>query len=44
MRAALWAVSPYWHPIRNAVLTYVATIAGTTALAWYIFRRRDILT
>jgi ABC-2 type transport system permease protein len=34
----------YWHPIRNAVLTYAATIAGTTALAWYIFRRRDILT
>jgi ABC-2 type transport system permease protein len=34
----------YWHPIRNAVLTYVATIAGVTALAWYVFRRRDILT
>jgi ABC-2 type transport system permease protein len=34
----------YWHPIRNAVLTYAATIAGVTALAWYVFRRRDILT
>jgi ABC-2 type transport system permease protein len=34
----------YWPPIRNAVLTYAATIGGATALAWYIFRRRDILT
>ncbi|HJW76530.1 MAG TPA: ABC transporter permease subunit, partial [Thermoleophilia bacterium] len=34
----------YWPPIRDAVLTYVATIAGVTLLAWYIFRRRDILT
>ena len=34
----------YWPPIRNAVLTYAATIGGVTALAWYIFGRRDILT
>jgi ABC-2 type transport system permease protein len=34
----------YWHPIRNAVLTYAGTIAGATAAAWYIFGRRDILT
>jgi ABC-2 type transport system permease protein len=34
----------YWRPIRDAVLTYTGTIAGVTALAWYIFRRRDILT
>jgi len=34
----------YWPPIRNAVLTYAATIGGVTALAWYVFRRRDILT
>lgn len=34
----------YWAPIRNAVLTYAATIGGVTALAWYIFGRRDILT
>jgi ABC-2 type transport system permease protein len=34
----------YWTPIRNALLTYGATIAGVTLLAWYIFSRRDILT
>jgi len=34
----------YWHPIRDALLTYGATIAGLLVASWLIFRRKDILT
>jgi len=34
----------YWHPIRNALLTYGVTIAGLLVASWLIFRRKDILT
>ena len=33
-----------WAPIRNALLTYGATVAGLLGVAWLIFRRKDILT
>jgi ABC-2 type transport system permease protein len=34
----------YWQPIRNALLTYGATVAGLLLVSWLIFRRKDILT
>jgi ABC-2 type transport system permease protein len=34
----------YWHPIRNALLVYGATVAGLLLVSWLIFRRKDILT
>ncbi len=34
----------YWHPIRDALLIYGATVAGLLVLSWLIFRRKDILT
>jgi ABC-2 type transport system permease protein len=33
-----------WTPIRHALLVYGATVGGVVALAWFIFRSRDILT
>jgi ABC-2 type transport system permease protein len=34
----------YWHPLRNALLTYGVTVAGLLLVSWLIFRRKDILT
>ena len=34
----------YWQPIRNALLTYGATVAVLLVASWLIFRRKDILT
>ena len=34
----------YWHPIRDALLTYGVTVVVLMTAAWLIFRRRDILT
>ncbi len=34
----------YWHPIREALLTYGATVAVLLVASWLIFRRKDILT
>jgi ABC-2 type transport system permease protein len=34
----------YWHPIRDALLTYGVTVAVLMVAAWLVFRRRDILT
>jgi ABC-2 type transport system permease protein len=31
-----------WGPIRDALVNFAAWILGTTALAWLIFRRKDI--
>lgn len=31
-----------WGPIRDALINFAAWIAATTALAWLIFRRKDI--
>jgi ABC-2 type transport system permease protein len=33
-----------WAPVRDALLNFVAWIAGMFALAWFIFRRKDILS
>ena len=34
----------YWHPIQNALINYAEYIVGLTVLAWYFFRRKDILS
>lgn len=34
----------YWHPIRDAVINYAEYIIGLMALAWFFFRRKDILS
>ena len=34
----------YWHPIRDALLTYGVTVAALLAASWLVFRRKDILT
>ena len=31
-----------WGPIRDALINFAAWIAGTTLIAWIIFRRKDI--
>jgi ABC-2 type transport system permease protein len=33
-----------WTPIRNALINFAVWIAGTTSIAWIIFRRKDILS
>jgi ABC-2 type transport system permease protein len=32
-----------WHPIVTGLITFAAYIAGFMAVAWYLFRRKDIL-
>ena len=34
----------YWHPIRDALLTYGVTVAVLLVASWLVFRRKDILT
>jgi ABC-2 type transport system permease protein len=34
----------YWHPIRDALINYAAYIAVLTGLAWWAFRRKDVLS
>ena len=34
----------YWHPIRDALLTYGTTVAALLVASWLVFRRKDILT
>lgn len=34
----------HWTPIRDAVITYTAYTVGLMALAWFFFRRKDILS
>jgi ABC-2 type transport system permease protein len=33
-----------WPPIRNALINFAVWIVGMTAIAWLIFRRKDILS
>jgi ABC-2 type transport system permease protein len=33
-----------WAPIRSALINFAVWIAGTTTIAWLIFRRKDILS
>ncbi len=32
-----------WHPIATGLITFVVYIAALMAVAWYLFRRKDIL-
>ena len=34
----------HWPPIRDAVITYVVYIVVLVTAAWYVFRRKDILS
>lgn len=33
-----------WDPIRDALINFVVWIVGMTGIAWYVFRRKDILS
>ena len=34
----------YWHPIRKALVNYAEYIVVLTGLAWWAFRRKDVLS
>jgi ABC-2 type transport system permease protein len=40
----LWRTPIEWHAIRDAVITYAVYIVVLVTAAWYIFRRKDILS